>query len=268
VQRLPGSPLAVPFPVISGGWMNFYFAVTSDGSELAYASGSPFPYGAGTPYGPATAAPGSNESIVVQNVATGHRRTWGAWNSAETVISQLSWGPAGHLGYDLTLADAGVSQASLIRKAGGHVSAMMILDTRAPGPDLAGDSRIVSYESSSGSGLLRGPQGVISPDGRYVYLQRPAGKAGGQLVEASATAGRTVRVLLAGTQATAGEPMSVDGSGRYLLVPLGAGHLRGGDSQRPYVAGYLARLDLRTGRVTRLPIPVMAEINGAFDAAW
>jgi len=34
------------------------------------------------------------------------------------------------------------------------------------------------------------------------------------------------------------------------------------------VAGHLARLDLRTGRVTSLPVPVMAEINGAFDAAW
>jgi hypothetical protein len=268
VQRLPGSPLAVPFPVISGGWMNFYFAVTSDGSELAYASGSPFPYGTGTPYGPATASPGSNERIVVQNVATGHRRTWSAWNSAEAVISQLSWGPAGRLGYDLTLADAGVSQARLIRKAGGYVTALMVLDTTAPGSDLTGDSRIVSGESSSGSGPLRGPHGVISPDGRYVYLQLPGGKAGGQLVEASAAAGRTVRVLLTSTEVTTGEPMSLDSSGRYLLFPLGAGHPRADNSQGAYVAGHLARLDLRTGRVTPLPIPVMAEVNGAFDAAW
>jgi hypothetical protein len=34
------------------------------------------------------------------------------------------------------------------------------------------------------------------------------------------------------------------------------------------VAGHLARLDLRTGGVTPLPIPVMAEVNGTFDAAW
>jgi hypothetical protein len=267
-QRLPGSPLAVPFPVISGGWMNFYFAVTSDGSELAYASGSPFPSGAGSPYGPATASSGSNEHLVVQNVATGDRRAWRAWNSAEAVISQLSWGPAGHLGYDLTLADAGVSQARLIRKAGGLVTAFMVLDTTAPGSDLTGDSRIVSYESSSGSGPLRGPHGVISPDGRYVYLQLPAGKVGGRLVQASAAAGRTVRVLLTGAEVTTGEPMSLDGTGRYLLFPLGAGHPPGGDSQSAYVAGHLARLDLRTGRMTRLSIPVMAEINGAFDAVW
>jgi hypothetical protein len=267
LERLPGRPLTVPLPVISGGWMNFYFAVTSDGSELAYASGSPFPEGTGTPYGPPAASPGSNERLIVQNVATGDRRTWGAWNSAEAVISQFSWGPAGHLGYDLTLADAGVSHARLIRKAGGYVTALMVLDTTAPGSDLAVGSRIVSYESSSSTGPLRGPQGVISPDGRHAYLQLPGGKAGGQLVEASA-AGRTLRVLLTSPVITAGEPISLDGSGRYLLFSLGAGHPRGGDSQSAYVAGHLACLDLRTGRLTRLPIPVMAEINGAFDAAW
>jgi hypothetical protein len=268
VQRLPGSPLAVPFPVISGGWMNFYFAVTSDGSELAYASGSPFPSGAGTPYGPATATPGSNERIVVQNVATGDRRTWSAWNSAEAVISQLSWGPSGRLGYDLTVADAGVSQAKLIRKAGGQVSAFMVLATTAPGSDLSGDSRVVRYRSSSGSATPRGPYGVISPDGQHVYLQLPGTKVGGKLVEASAAAGRTDRVLVAGQQAVIGEPMSINGSGRYLLITLAVPHPRAATSETPNVAGHLARLDLRTGRVTRLPIPVMAEINGAFDAAW
>jgi hypothetical protein len=268
VQRLPGSPLAVPFPVISGGWMNFYFAATSDGSELAYASGSPFPSGAGTPYGPAAASPGSNERVVVQNVATGQRRMWGLWNSAEAVISQLSWGPGGHLGYDLTLADAGVSQARLILKVGRHVTAFMVLDTTAPGTDLAGDSRVVSYRSSSGSAAGPGPHGVISPDGQHAYLQLPGGKTGGQIVEASAATGRTVRVLLTGPQATIGEPMSLDGSGRYLLLALAAAPPREAGSQEAYVAGHLARLDLRTGRIARLPIPVMAEINGAFDAAW
>jgi hypothetical protein len=109
---------------------------------------------------------------------------------------------------------------------------------------------------------------VISPDGRYVYLQLPAGKAGGQLVQASAAVGRTIRVLLTGAEVTTGEPMSLDSTGRYLLFPLGAGHPPGGDSQSAYVAGHLARLDLHTGQVTRLTIPVMAEINGAFDAAW
>jgi hypothetical protein len=75
-------------------------------------------------------------------------------------------------------------------------------------------------------------------------------------------------VLLTGAEVTTGEPMSLDGTGRYLLFPLGAGHPPGGDSQSAYVVGHLARLDLRTGRVTSLSIPVMAEINGAFDAAW
>jgi hypothetical protein len=49
--------------------------MTPDGSELAYASGTPDPYGAGTPYGDLNADyPGINEHIIVQNVATGSRQ--------------------------------------------------------------------------------------------------------------------------------------------------------------------------------------------------
>jgi hypothetical protein len=269
VQRLPGTPLDVPFPVISGGWMNFYFAVTPDGRQLAYASGSPVPYGAGTPYGPATTFPNTNERVVVQDVATGGRRTWSAWSSAEAVVSQLSWGPSGHLGYDIALADTGVSHHRLIRKAGGNVSAFMVLATTAPGSDLVRNSQVVSYSSSPRSGTPSGPRGVISPDGQLAYLQLSGAQAGsGPLVEASVATGATVRALLAGPDAAIGEPMSIEGGGRYLLFPVAVAHPRVVNSDAPYIAGHLARLDLRTGQVTMLSVPVMAEINGAFDAAW
>jgi hypothetical protein len=52
VHQLAGPPLIMQTPVISGGWVNFQFAVSPDGSKLAFASGTPFPSGAGTPYGP------------------------------------------------------------------------------------------------------------------------------------------------------------------------------------------------------------------------
>jgi hypothetical protein len=109
---------------------------------------------------------------------------------------------------------------------------------------------------------------VIGPDGRHAYVQLSHSAASGQLTETSAGAGKTVRVLLTGWRASLGDPMSIDGSGRYLIFPLMVRRLHVVNSQQPYVLAHLARLDLRTGRVTRLPIPVMAEINGAFDAAW
>jgi hypothetical protein len=273
VQRLPGQPMAQQTPVISGGWVNFQFAVTPDGSQLAYASGTPDPYGAGTPYGDLNADyPGVSERIIVQNVATGSRRTWSAWSSADAGISQFSWGPSGQLGYNAVLAHAGVSHGQVVRAPRGNISAFMILSTTAAGSDLIASSRMVTYIPLPGrlplSSTVSEPHGVISPVGQLAYVQLSASTASGQLTEVSAATGKTVRVLLGGWQASLGDPMSIDGSGRYLIFPLPIRHLHVANSQNPYVMAHLARLDLRTRRVTRLTIPVTASINGAFDAAW
>jgi hypothetical protein len=40
------------------------------------------------------------------------------------------------------------------------------------------------------------------------------------------------------------------------------------DSQAPYLQARLARIDLGTGSVSTLKVPVVAQINGAFDEAW
>jgi hypothetical protein len=273
VHRLPGQPMLQQTPVISGGWVNFQFAVTPDGSRLAYASGTPGPYGAGTPYGDLNADyPGVSERIIVQNVATGSRRTWSAWSSADAGISQFSWGPSGQLGYNAVLAHAGVSHGQIVRAPRGNISTFMILSTTAAGSDLIASSRVVAYTALPGqlpaSSTASEPHGVISPAGQLAYVQLSGSTASGQLAEVSAATGKTVRVLLDGWQASLGDPMSIDGSGRYLIFPLGIRHLHVASSQSPYVMAHLARLDLRTRRVTRLAIPVTATINGAFDAAW
>jgi hypothetical protein len=126
----------------------------------------------------------------------------------------------------------------------------------------------VTSTSVPSQGTLHEPHGVISPDGQLAYVQLSHTATSGQLAEVSAATGQTVRVLLAGSQASLGDPMSIDSSGRYLIFPLGVQHLHVVNSQVPYVMAHLARLDLRTRRVTQLSITVKARINGAFDAAW
>ncbi len=145
VHLLAGPPLVMQTPVISGGWVNFEFAVSPDGRQLAFASGTPFPSGAGTSYGPGVPSSGSSERLIVQDVATGSRRSWSAWSTAEAVITQFSWGQAGQLGYNLAVANAGLSGGMLVRKpAGGVVSAFLVLSTTARGSGLISNSHLVT----------------------------------------------------------------------------------------------------------------------------
>ena len=269
VRQLAGPPLVMQMPVISGGWVNFQFAVSPDGRQLAFASGTPFPSGAGTSYGPGLPAPGVNERLIVQDVATGSRRSWSAWSTAEAVITQFSWGRAGQLGYNLAVANARLSGGVLVRKpAGAVVSAFLVLSTTARGSGLIGNSHLVTGTVLPRRGSTAGAQGVISPDGQRAYVHRPQGTGSGQLKEVSVVTGQTARVLLAGYQAALGDPMSIDSSGRYLLFPVRLRSPKVVNDQRAYVLAHLARLDLRTGRLVVTHIPVLAEINGAFDASW
>jgi hypothetical protein len=86
----------------------------------------------------------------VQNVATGARRTWSAWRSADAVLSGFSWGPSGQLGFTAVLDHASVSHGRPVQAAKGMVSAFMVLSTHAPGSDLIGDSHQVRYTVRSG----------------------------------------------------------------------------------------------------------------------
>lgn len=231
--------------------------------------GDPFPSGAGTPYGSGLPEAGSNERVIVQNVATGARRSWGVWKSAEAVVTQFSWGPAGQLGYNLAVAHARVSRGILVSQpGGGNVSAFMVLSTNAAGSGLIRDSHMVAHAAFRAAGALHEPLGVLSPGGLFAYIQQSQTQGSGRLTEVFAATGRARRVLLSGYQASLGEPMSIDSSGRYLLFPLRSRSAHPVSSQAPSVLAHLARLDLRTGKVTELRIPVMAQINGAFDAAW
>ncbi|HUZ38488.1 MAG TPA: hypothetical protein VMV17_19355 [Streptosporangiaceae bacterium] len=91
--------------------------------------------------------------------------------------------------------------------------------------------------------------------------------ASAELIEVRTATGRTIQVI--GTsQPVLGYPMRIDSSGRYLIFPLRVGHVRVVNPDAPYLLAHLARLDLRTGQLVPLQIPVMAQINGAFDAAW
>jgi hypothetical protein len=272
VRLLPGGPLVTPGPVISGGWVNFEFAASPDGSRLAFGSGSPFPVGPGTPYGPPDPMAGSGygagytgESVIVQDVATGSRRSWTAWKPSFAIVTQFSWGPSGQLGFVLAVAHAQVSGGTLIAApGGGDVSAFMVLSTASCGTDLIRDSRLVAYAVGRG----RSVAAVLGPDGRLAYVQMPQGGSGGQLTERSAATGAVIRVLLSGYQASLGDPMSLDASGRFLLFPLRAPLPRRLNTEAPYLQAELAYVNLRTGSVTLLHIPVMAQINGAFGAAW
>jgi hypothetical protein len=271
VQRLPGAPLVTPTPVVSGGWVNFQFAVSPDGRQLAYASGTADPYGAGRTYGDLNAGPGSNEHLIVQNVASGRRRTWHVWKSASAGLSQFSWGPGGQLGYNAVLAHTGVSGGKLVRRSRGTVSAFLIMPTGGAGSDLARASQVVSYAMLPAAGSVREPHGVLSPAGQYAYVQLSGagGPGGGHITRVTIGARAAYRVVLSGQQAQLGDPMSADTSGRYLIFPVGPQQVRTGNPDNPYyVPAHLARLDLRTGQLAELPIPVRAEINGAFDAAW
>ncbi len=269
-RQLPGGPLVVPNPIISGGWINFDLAVSPDAREIAFASGTPFPSGPGTPYGPPLPVSGANERLVVQNVATGSRRSWHAWKSAEAVITQLSWDDRGQIGYDLTVAHASARQPHPLRPdpAGHVVAAFMVLGTAARGADLIANSELVAYSVSRHQGQLAEPNGVVSADGRWLYWQQPRTASSGQLTAESQAPGRRVRFLLSGRRALLGEPMSIDARGRYLLFPVLVRHQRPVNTQVPYLEARLSRLDVRTRALTVLPIPIIAEINGAFDAAW
>jgi len=274
VQRLPGQPLTVPGPVSGSrsGSVDLDFAVTPDGRKLAYASSRPLRYVPGTLLEPGTPIPGSSDDIVVQDVTTGVRRTWSARASAGAAISRVSWELAGQLGYAVILQDSGVSQHAVIHEPGSVVGAFMVLDTTAPGPNLFRDSRIVTFGAVSPHSETREfvVGGLISPDGQHVYTEimrtrRPVypGRARGTLriAEVSAVTGRTIRLIpmarpLEFTMA------SIDGTGRYLLRGLFLAHpVPAGDSQ-------LERVDLKTGRVTRLSYLFTRRTGSAFEAAW
>ena len=270
VAQLPGSPLIVPTPVISGGWVSFDLAVSPDGREIAFASGTQFPSGPGTPYGPPLPVTGANERLIVQSVATGSRRSWHAWKSAEAVITQLSWGAGGLVGYDLAVAHASArGQHLLVPARTGHVAAaFMVLRTAARGADLIGDSELIASSAPPQRRKLASPAGVVSGDSRWLYWQQPRNATSGQLTAMSLAPGRQLKFLLSGRQALLGDPMSVDASGRYLLFPVLVRHRRPVNTQVPFLEAHLARFDVRTRALTVLPIPIIAEINGAFDAAW
>jgi hypothetical protein len=74
-----------------------------------------------------------------------------------------------------------------------------------------------------------------------------------EVVGISVATGRVSRVLASGPTAASAAPMSMDGSS--LLVSLSLAHVRHPTTGGQYV-GHLARIDLVTGQIMRLPVPL------------
>jgi hypothetical protein len=280
-QRLPGPPYLAPLPITSDALTTIPLAISPDGKELAYASGSQFPDT------PGSTLPSGTQGIIIQNVSTGARRTWSTWPASHTEISDVSWAAGGRLGFGATVGDAAVSNRAVIRQPGNELNVFMVLNTAAAGSSLISASHLVAYGSAavSASGAaaqLAGPSaGIISRDGRIVYARIETPQGTSRLVAISVATGQVTRVLLSGPQAAdaavsrggAGAadpaPMSVDRTS--LLFPLSLPHPPVRTSGKPYVIGHLAVADLATGQITQLPFPLYYGPETPFPpvgAAW
>jgi hypothetical protein len=254
-QRLPGPPLPTPVPPTSDATTSIPLAVSPDGKELAY----PAP---GLPVAPGLPNPYASQSVIVQNVATGARRSWSAWPAAHTQVSQVSWADGGSLGIVAALGDAGVSHGAVVPDSRTDLNVFMILNTKAAGSQLITDSRLVTYAAAtvSSAGVPRpypppGPyQGLLSQDGRNAYLRVHPQDGPDQLVELSTASGTVTRVLLSGPQATNSEPISIDGDDLLFGLPLRQLPTR--SAPGIWVSGHLAGIKLPAGQITPLPFPI------------
>jgi hypothetical protein len=254
-QRLPGSPLLVPVPATSNEATTIPLAISPDGQELAYSPSGLFPPLDGS----------SSLTVVVQNVATGARRSWSAGQVSGGQISQVSWATRGRLAFVAAMNDAGVVHGAVAAHRHGYLNALMILDTAAAGSGLISSSALVSYGAATATGAPEpGPvAGVISPDGRSAYAQVQTRGGDSQLVTIGTASGKISRVLLSGPQAAQAAPAALDGGA--LLFTLRALHVRAHHAGAPFVSGHLAGLSLATGQITRLPYPVY---TGVEAPAW
>jgi hypothetical protein len=270
-QRLPGAPLLAPLPPTSNGATSIPLAVSPDGKELAYPSAALLPSDSGVP------RTADAQSVIVQNVATGARRSWTAWPASHAQVSQVSWAADGRLGFVAGMYDAAVTRgAAVVAHRDSYLNVFMILNTAAAGSTLISASALVSYGSATASASGTTPSmppgpvaGVISQDGRSVYAQVLTQRGASWLVALSAASGKITRVLLSGPQAVQAAPVSIDGDD--LLFTLGVRHRPVRQGGAPYVSGHLAGLNLATGQIVALPLPVYTGVEmpaGPMETAW
>jgi hypothetical protein len=269
-KRLAGRPLLALLPYSSNGVTSVPLAVSPDGTELAYPSPGPLPEGSGLPSGT------GSQSIIVQNVATGARRSWSAWPGTHAQVSQVSWAAGSALGFTAALADVAVAHGNIVPDPASELNVFMILNTTAGGSGLIADSRLVAYGAASVSATGPKPNpppgpygGMLSQDGLTAYVQIHPAHGPDRLVALSAASGEVIRVLLTGRAAAESAPLSIDGN--HLLFALPVPHGPPPANASPWVSGHLADFSLTTGRITRLPFalysnPVMPA--APLEVAW
>jgi hypothetical protein len=264
LRRLPGAPYLTPFPISSNGQDTIPLAVSPDGRQLAYSSGI-----AATPHS-------ASQSLVVQDVATGTRRTWRSWPSSLTQVTSVSWAPGGQLGFAGSVGDAAVSNGTVIRRAGRGLDVLMVLNTAASGSSLTGSSHLIAYGPVSAEGDA-GPSGVVmSQDGGTAYTWMVPQRGASALVAISVATGQITRVLAINPKARPGglqqanpAAMSIDGTS--LLFPLTLPHTPHPASGALYVIGHLAAASVTTGHIATLPFPLRDSAAAPVppvDAAW
>ncbi|HEU5420987.1 MAG TPA: hypothetical protein VFV41_25095 [Streptosporangiaceae bacterium] len=247
LSRLPGTPFLAPLPFTSNALTTIPMAVSADGTKLAFVSGSPHPQVLGIP------EPDGAQRVIVQDVATGTRHAFGAWPAAHAQVASVSWIAGNQLGFAATIAAAAVKNHTVVR--GSHaLNVSMVLNTgsTACGSSLIRNSRLITAGSAS---RHAGPTaGLVSEDAQTFYALTRTGRGTSEVAAISVATGQTARVLVTGPAADNATPMSLDGSS--LLVSLSLRHVPHPSSGGSYVIGHLARINLTTGQVTRLPIPL------------
>jgi hypothetical protein len=264
LRRLAGAPYRAPLPVSSNALTTIPLAVSPDGRQLAFASGSQFTDS------PGATLPSGSQGIVVQNVATGARRVWRSSPASHTEVSSVSWASGGRLGFVAAVGDAAVSDGAVVQRAGGGLNVLMVLNTAAPGTGLTGDSQLVTdgpVSASKSTAGVAGPSGVaLSRDGRTAYTRLSTAAGASRIVAISVRTGRVTRVLVGGPAAAdpairrgglgAAGPVPMSVAGTSLLFPLSLPHPPDRTSGPNYVIGHLAAVSLATGQVTTLPLPL------------
>jgi hypothetical protein len=239
-------------------------AATADGSTLAYPVIPPRNWRAPPPVWPVRDyhKEGPDEAwedhfppagISIVTVATGERTVWQSGSGGS--ISYLSLSADGRrmaFSWHGRPQDTGIHVADLPETKPGEV-------ITTPSRLVVPDRNTLAHTNLGQLGLGCLGEAVISADGSTLYVTAARGEAGGQavtrLAEVSVADGRLLRIAYERPFRDPGNiiygwgPLAIDPTGQHALIGY---------------TGHLARIDLRAGQLTEVPI----QENGAHSIAW